>query len=176
MTRLLRKTELTGIVVIVLLGSALHFAFAWSGNWPPAGIFAAVNESVFEHLKLTFWPGVLYSAATWGLLRSHTKNFAIGKAAGLYAMPLTIVVLFYVYTAFTGTEILFVDILIFVVAVIAGQFASYGILKAAPLPAWLAWLSLALIVILGFCYGYFTFYPPHVPFFMDSEGGFYGIP
>jgi hypothetical protein len=48
--------ELVGIVFIIFLGSALHFTFEWSGNQPAVGIFSAVNESVWEHLKLAFWP------------------------------------------------------------------------------------------------------------------------
>jgi len=46
--------ELLGIVFIVLVGSALHFTFELSGDNPLVGVFSAVNESVWEHLKLGF--------------------------------------------------------------------------------------------------------------------------
>ncbi len=46
--------ELIGVVFIIFLGSALHFTFALSGNQPIVGAFSAVNESVWEHLKLAF--------------------------------------------------------------------------------------------------------------------------
>ena len=176
MKRSILKWELIGIAVISLLGSALHFVFEFAGGWPPVGVFAAVNESVFEHLKLTFWPTVLYAAVTYKLLKSSTGNFIIGKAAALYTMPLAIIVLFYGYTTLTGIENVFIDILIFFVAVACGQFAGYGILKTRHLPLWLTRLSLFLIIALALIYGIFTFYPPHVPFFMDSPTGTYGIP
>jgi hypothetical protein len=170
------KWELIGIAVIFLLGSALHFTFEWSGEWTPVGVIAAVNESVFEHLKLTFWPTILYAAIACKLLRKGTNNFIVAKTAALYIMPLTIIVLFYAYTTLTGIENVFIDIFIFFLAVACGQLISYRILLMEPLPEWLKLFSLAFLVILALIYGLFTFYPPHVPFFMDSVTGTYGIP
>jgi hypothetical protein len=48
------RWELGGIAFVVILGSVLHFAFEWSGRAIPIGPIAAVNESVWEHLKLGF--------------------------------------------------------------------------------------------------------------------------
>jgi uncharacterized membrane protein YoaK (UPF0700 family) len=70
----------------------------------------------------------------------------------------------------------FIDIFIFLVAVACGQLISYRILLMEPLPEWLKLFSLAFLVILALIYGLFTFYPPHIPFFMDSVTGTYGIP
>jgi hypothetical protein len=170
------KWELIGIVVISVLGSALHFAFAWSGGWPPVGAIAAVNESVFEHLKLTFWPTVLYAAITYKLLKRPAAQVLIAKAAAAYVMPVAIIVLFYAYKAITGTDNLIYDIATFVVAVALGQLASYGILKVARVPVGLGWLGLFLLVFLAVAYGLFTFYPPHLSLFLDSVSGGYGIP
>ena len=49
--------ELASAAFMVLAGSGLHFAFDWSAGWPPLALIAAVNESIWEHLKLAFWPG-----------------------------------------------------------------------------------------------------------------------
>lgn len=176
MKRSVLKWELAGTGVIFLLGAALHFVFDLAGGWPPVGVFAAVNESVFEHLKLTFWPTLLYAVFSYSFLRYSTGNFIIGKAAALYVMPLVIIVLFYGYTTLTGIENVIIDIIIFLIAVAAGQLVSYKILKSGPMPAWLSWLSLILIIALAVIYAVFTFYPPHVPFFEDSTTGEYGIP
>jgi hypothetical protein len=170
------KWELIGIAVISLAGSALHFAFEWSGELAPVGVFAALNESVFEHLKLTFWPTALYAAATYSLLKDSVNNFIVSKTAAVYTMPVAIIVLFYGYTAISGTEILLVDIAIFFVAVALGQLASYRILTMKRLPGWLTWPALGLAVALALVYAIFTFYPPRVPFFMDANTGTYGIP
>ena len=176
MGRSVLKWELIGIAVISVLGSVLHFAFALSGNSPAVGVFAAVNESVFEHLKLTYWPTVVYAAFTYGFLRKSTSNFIIAKTAGIYVMPLAIIMLFYSYKGVTGIESLAADIVIFVVAIALGQLTSYRILKASQLPPSLKWVALAFLVALGVIYGVFTFYTPHIPLFMESTSGTYGIP
>jgi hypothetical protein len=172
----IRKWELIGIAVISLLGALFHFLFELAGEWPPIGFFAAVNESVFEHLKLSFWPTVIYAAATYGILRKMTVNFFTAIGAALYVMPLTILVLFYTYTGLTGWENLAVDIIIFVVAIAVGQLISYKIMTLKRLPHWINYLSLALIIGLALTYGLLTFFPPHVSMFMDSSTGSYGIP
>jgi len=175
MKRSVLKWEIIGIAVISVLGSLFHFLFELCGEWPPVGVIAAVNESVFEHLKLTFIPTLLYAAATYRLLMGNARNFLFAKTISIYVMPVTIIVLFYGYTELTGIESVIIDIIIFIAAVAVGQAVSYRILTMRQLPQWLKWLSLAFLVILFVIYGIFTFYPPHVSFFMDSVTGTYGI-
>ena len=52
------KWLIIGSIFIGLIGPVLHFAFELT-NWIPIAIFAPVNESPWEHLKLTFWPAML---------------------------------------------------------------------------------------------------------------------
>ena len=170
------KWEFIGFVFISVMGAALHFVFEWTGELAPVGFFTPVNESVFEHLKLTFWPTVLYAIIIYKWLKHTTNNFLAAKAASVYIMPIIIIIIFYCYTAFTGESIVVVDILTFFIAVAGGQYASYKILKMKPVSRWLNWLSLVFIVILALIYGLLTFFPPHLPFFMDSNTGAYGLP
>jgi hypothetical protein len=175
MKRSILKWELIGIAVISILGSALHFAFEWSGSWPPMGVIAAVNESVWEHLKIAFWPALFYALFEYPFFKGLAKNLVIAKATGIYVMPIAIVVLFYSYTAIIGGDILIVDILIFVVAVALGQLTSYKILTIGRLPPWLDKLGIAMVILLAVAMGVFTFYPPHLPLFKESLTGAYGI-
>jgi hypothetical protein len=175
MKRSILRWELTGIAVIAILGSVLHFAFEWSGNWAPIGVIAAVNESVWEHLKIAFWPALFYALFEYPFFRGAARNFITAKATGIYVMPVAIVVLFYSYTAIIGREILIVDILIFVVAVALGQLTSYKLLTIDRLPSWLDKLGVGLVILLAVAMGVFTFYPPHLPIFRDALTGTYGI-
>jgi hypothetical protein len=175
MKRSILRWELIGIAVISIVGSVLHFAFAWSGDWPPLGVIAAVNESVWEHLKIAFWPALFYALFEYPFFKGLSQNFVIAKAAGIYVMPVAILVLFYSYTAIIGGEILIVDILIFVVAVALGQLTSYRMLSMGRLPPWLDKLGIVMVILLAVALGVFTFYPPHLPIFRDSLTGTYGI-
>ena len=48
--------EILSTVFILILGTILHFTFTFSNNNPIVGIFSAVNESTWKHLKLLFFP------------------------------------------------------------------------------------------------------------------------
>ena len=175
MKRSILRWELVGIGVISILGAVLHFTFEWSGNWGPVGVIAAVNESVWEHFKIAFWPALFYAIFEYQFFRRFTNNFMIAKATGIYVMPIAIAILFYSYTAAIGQEILIVDILIFVIAVTLGQLTSYKMLTIGRLPQCLDKVGLVLVIVLAIAFGVFTFYPPHLPIFRDAVTGAYGI-
>jgi hypothetical protein len=175
MKRSVLKWELVGIGVIFIVGALFHFLFEWSGNLEPVGVIAAVNESVWEHFKIAFWPALFYAIFEYPFLRRSTSNFMVAKAIGIYVMPVAIAVIFYSYTAIVGEEILIVDILIFFVAVALGQLASYKILTVRRWPRWTGGLGLVMVIALAVAFGVFTFYPPHLPIFRDAVSGGYGI-
>ena len=53
------KTNLFRFIFISVLGVLLHFTYEWSGDNAVVGLFSAVNESTWEHLKLLFFPFLL---------------------------------------------------------------------------------------------------------------------
>ena len=167
--------ELIGIVFIIILGSIFHFTFELSGHQPIVGVFSAVNESVWEHFKLAFWPAVVYAIFEYKFLKKSANNFFSAKTVGIYLMPIVIAVLFYMYTAILGEDLLIMDILTFVIAVIVGQLSSYKLLVSKELPIKTEKLSLFALVILGLAFVLFTFYPPHLSIFRDPVTGNYGI-
>ncbi len=116
------RWEMWGTVLIIILGTLLHFVYEWSGETRLIAIFGAVNESVWEHLKLTFWPAVLWAIIEMPFLKREYPNFWFAKAVGILAMPLIIVMIFYSYTSIVGRTLLVVDLLSFVIAVLVGQF------------------------------------------------------
>ena len=150
MERSILKWELIGIIVISVIGAILHFLFELSGEWYPVGVIAAVNESVWEHFKIGFWPALIYGIVEYPYLQRMVNNFFIAKAIGIYAIPITIAVLFYSYTAIVGEDFLLADILIFIIAIVIGQLTSYKILTSRQWPSWFNGLGLILIIILVF--------------------------
>lgn len=71
--------ELAGICFIIIFGSILHFTFEWAGHNPIVGVFSAVNESVWEHLKLGFWPAIVFARIEFKYLKKSTNNFLFAK-------------------------------------------------------------------------------------------------
>lgn len=168
--------ELSGALFIILAGSALHFAFGWSGGWRPLGLIAAVNESIWEHLKLAFWPGLL-----WAALPGKTRNLKLAdrlatRGVTLVLTAVLIVAIFESYTAILGDNLLPLDIGTFMLAVLAGQRAAAALTMHKPPGPALRALGLGLLAVQVAAYGAFTFYPPDFWLFTDSRNGLQGLP
>jgi FtsH-binding integral membrane protein len=166
--------EVIGTLFIIFLGTALHFTFAASGDNPVVGSVSAVNESVWEHLKLPFWPSIFWLLIIMYPLRNTVSNFFSAKAVGIVLMVIIIPVVFYTYTAFTK-ENLAIDIATFMIAVIVGQIVSVILYRKTSRSRITEAVAIAVLVLLATMFLAFTFYPPHLPIFLDSESGKYGI-
>jgi hypothetical protein len=168
------RYELAGMVFIILLGSALHFTFEWSDNQPIVGVFSAVNESVWEHLKIAFWPALLYLIFEYRYLFKKSNNFFLAKTSGIYAIMIIIPAIFYSYTIFFE-ENLITDIGSFIFAIIIGQLISYRLLTFKKIDKIFDLISLVALAILVLAFVIFTFYPPQIQLFQDPNTGGYGI-
>ena len=142
------RLELFGAMFIVALGSLLHFAYAAADQAWWAGIFSAMNESVWEHLRLAFWPGAVWTLFLRLLPISRPKNFWAGRAVSLMLMPLAIAIGFYGYTAALGGHSLILDLALFVASIAGGQAAAAGVYSASPLGRGFEAAALTLIAIM----------------------------
>ncbi len=179
MNRHLLKWEIGGFFFIGLMGAALHFTFEFSNfeNMVVA-FFSAVNESTWEHLKMIFWPGVLFMLVEYTYVKDEVTNYLIAKVAGLIVMPLIIVVGWYGYTSFTGRYIFPIDLTLFYVATGVGQVVSYKILTRPPLAPRFRLSAIAMFGVLLIAFSTFTFFPPRIFLFEHydlRDSGEYGI-
>jgi hypothetical protein len=139
-------------------------------------VFSAVNESVWEHLKLAFWPVLLIMLIEYALLKKPTNNFALAKTVSVYLMVIIIPIVFYSYTTIIGKSVLIIDIFTFIVSVTIGQLSSYKLLTYRRLSENFNRISLIALILLGLAFVLFTFYPPQLSIFGDPNKGEYGIP
>lgn len=167
--------EIIGIFFLISVGSLLHFTYGWSNNNPIIGLFSPVNESVWEHLKLGFWSLMIFSLIEYFFIKNISNNFFTAKALGIFILQITIIVTFYTYTTFTGTEILIIDILSYILGSILCQIISYRQLIKNKINNKIKYLSVSFILIHGLLLFLFTFYPPKLPIFKDSNTNSYGI-
>lgn len=136
MNKRYKKITGLGILWTLVLGTLSHFFYQWSHENMLVGLFSPVNESVWEHLKLLFFPALTYmfieqKAIGKAMPGLFGKNL-LGLFAGLLAMPL----LFYGYTAFSGKSILWVDIGIFCVCVLFTFLLPYKLRNRQISPSW----------------------------------------
>lgn len=174
-----RRWIVLGIPVLFIVGSLMHFIFEWSGNSTIVGIFAPVNESVWEHLKLTFWPMLVWWSVGYFFLRKTNEISAdqwfVSCAVAMLVCPLVIVTFFYTYTGAFGIESLILDIFSLLLGLVVGQGLALHIYKYAELKPCSLYLAIAILVLLAIAFTVFTLAPPHIPVFKDSMTGNYGI-
>jgi hypothetical protein len=170
------KSCLWGFLGIALVGTLLHNAYVLTRPYVFFALIAPVNESVWEHLKMAYW-GVLIWTMIEGLtVRKNMKNPFPALAVGIAVFILTIVVVFYSYTAFTHTSVLWVDISTFVAGAWLSRWFICRIWKSPEMKKPAQRIALVFLLTLALVFMMFTFYPPESDIFIDhSESRFKSI-
>lgn len=159
------RLEFYGAIFIVVLGSLLHFTYEAAGQAWWVGIFSATNENVWEHLKLAFWPGAIWTLLLRLMPIRRPKNFWSGRAASLALMPLAIALGFYGYTALLGGHSLILDLALFVAAIACGQAVAVGLYTAPNLGRGSEAAAVVLILIMLAAFSALSFIEIDVPLF-----------
>jgi len=169
-----------GVPAAFILGTVLHFLYDWTGKSTVAGIFSPVNESIWEHLKLPFWPLLIWWIVGYFLLgkkggASRARWFS-AAAVSLWVSVLFVIVVHYTYEGVFGGDTMLVDILAMLAGIALGQLLAYNLYKRNPdMKGGFFILALIAILLLLAAIVAFTFAPPKIPLFMDTQSKTYGI-
>lgn len=156
-----------GFFFTCILGTVMHFVYEWSGENPAVGLIAPVNESTWEHLKLLFFPAVIWTIGGCLKKRECAAGLLVSCTAGILAGMLAIVVLFYTYTGILGKNWLPLDIAVFITGVLtafwiaAGRWSAYSGEKRKAK----GWAAAILLAGTALCFFLFTFVPPPIGLF-----------
>lgn len=145
-------------IVVISTGSLLHFAWEWSGQSTIVAVFAATNESTWEHLKLAFWPALALAPIQRKLYGSF-PGWLPATAIRCILPSIVIVTLFYAYTALLGTHHLAADLAIFAIAIFAGEFFGHAALTRE-FGARARSGALGLLILAAVLFSTLTFKPP----------------
>ena len=173
MTR--KKSLAGGLCFTLAAGTLLHFLYRWTGRCAAVGLFAPVNESIWEHLKMLVVPMLLYGLVERRGYAAALPNFwpvrflsillGMGILAGGYAL----------YEAAGGRGSLAAGILDFLAGVGIAYLFSARLLQTARFSSrgarQLTQLGIALLLAVLMV---FTWFPPHCRLFLDSPSGRYG--
>lgn len=171
------------VVWVCVAGSALHFAFELSEYWRPMAIFAAVNESAWEHTEMYFWPGLAAALVQYTYTRGVAHNYWVGKAVALALTPLLIWLTYFSYMGWVvsaGAKASLPTMLsIMVLGISVGQASSWFILSRPPFRLPVTRYAGATIAGLTVVFATFSYFPPRAflfeNFFCYQYTGEYGI-
>ena len=171
-----RRYELAGVPIVYALACFLHYLYDLTGGSALAAVFAAANESVWEHVKIFAVAYLAYSAVEYFLLKIPFRSFIAAKTAGVYFLIFSIIVFFYTYTALLGRHVLAIDLISSFIWVAAAFFISCKIIECGSVDGKRYAISLFAMLLFIACYLSFTVNPPEIELFRDPVTGDYGMP
>lgn len=172
MKRSIPTWQIIGFLFTSILGTFLHFLFDLTGGNIIAGVFSAVNESIWEHTKLLFYPMFFFGVIEYFFWGKDIPSFWCIKLIGILTGLILIPVIYYTYTGILGVSADWFNIIIFFLTAGIVYYVETKLFQRNFLCAfqWSFFILCVLIVIYTFC----TFCPPEIPFFQDPISGNYG--
>lgn len=167
--------EIIGIPVIFLLATLLHFVYDFTDGSTLSILFGAVNESVWEHVKIFAVGYVFWSLVELLWVKPPFKKFVTAKTIALYFLSLAIIVFFYTYNLFSKEPILWLDISSSFVFVVLSQYISYRLITNENDIKDYFTVALMMLMLFFLMFFSFTAFPPKIDLFRDPITGMYGI-
>lgn len=164
----IRRKDIPYILISSALGTINHFLYEYSDRNPVTGLFTPINESIWEHMKLLFFPMLFVSVIQFIIQRPGTSAFWGGRLAGTWISIFSIIFLYYGYSGLLGTHFAVIDILLFYTGILIAFIVSVKIGKyfrnADTLAIFWGWAVSALLFFILTCYHpeIPLFLPPHV--------------
>ena len=171
MKKSLSTWQVAGFGFTGALGTLLHFLYDWTGQSSLVAPFSAVNESTWEHMKLLFFPMLIFALIESRFVGKNYPGFWCAKLVGT-GLGLTLIpVLYYTYTGALGVNADWFNIAIFFIAAAAAYRAETRILKKGDITCQFPGAALGLLFLIGVAFAVLTFFPLNLPLFQDVSAG-----
>lgn len=171
-----KKFFIFGTLIIFLFSSLNHFLYKWSNFSPFIAFIAPVNESLFQHAKMFFYPCVLYYLLVYIIFSStHKINYKIWFFLPILVFLTTFVIVFgtyYIFYYLFKMQSMIIDICSLFIGLSIGNILSYQHKKRQNI---LLSPSICLFLILGISiiFTSWTTKPPKEQFFYDENNQTY---
>ena len=174
MKRSIGLWQLWGFAVTALGGTILHFLYDWLGEAVWIAPFSGINESTWEHMKLLFWPMLVFALVQSMLFRER-KDFWCVKLRGILWGLTMIPVLFYTYNGAIGKSPDWLNISIFFVSAAVAYIYETRLFNQKRLLCKQPKFAIATLCAIGLAFIVFTLQPPEIGIFRDPITGAYGV-
>lgn len=163
----LKSYMIKGTIFVVVLGTASHFLYDLTKGNPIIGFFTPVSESVWEHMKLVFFPMLLYSLYSIPTLRKKYPCIISAYASGILIGTLLVPVIFYTYSGILGRNFLILDIGTFLLCVLLAFFSTYHFTQNCRMQNQTVLLCTA-VLILFITFIFFSYHTPDIALFRSK--------
>lgn len=170
------STKSISVIFIVLssivsfaLSSLFHFAYSFLNHNRLAACFFPVNESIWEHLKLCFYPIIVVWSLSWFLFfkKKHTHSELLSWMSFSTTVNI-LIVLFGYYGLLSGFLIsgFLVDLSLLFIGIVIGQCLATHLLHQHAIQKRYIFFFFYLLLI-ALLFAFLTFYPPDLPVFLS---------
>jgi hypothetical protein len=140
-----RKETIIISVLLIILGTSMHFVHHVPFFNRFLGYIFPVKESVMAHMKMIFYPMLLLSLYMV-ISRRSIKEFGAPILGGLAVMPL-VVAAFFAYWVFVRHELMWLDIIIYIASVVGAVLLARKWRRNGSIRKWWPmWIAVAVLV------------------------------
>lgn len=171
----LKKLLKYNILIIFGLSFFSHFAY----KVIPINLFAIffpVNESIFEHMKMIYTTFLIDSLILYIALKKKNIKFN-NFLCCLFLSPIISIISFlliWLPIYYRIGENMIITLTVLLISICISQITSYYILSSHDNKV-LNYISFGFTILFIILFAYFTYYPLHNDFFLDSLNEKYGI-
>ena len=158
---------------ISMFGTLAHFLYDLSNHNKFVGVFAAVNESTWEHIKICLTPTILWSLVD-GYIYGMEPNYFLAKFVSLLAIIILMPLFFYGHKYIAKKDYFVFDIVNFYIVIICSQLAFYFIMQMDDVCYLISYLSCIGFFIVFGLYMILTLLPLKNFIFKDPITNKYG--
>ena len=160
------KRNIIAFIIIGLLGTLGHFLYDWSGENKLIGYFFSVNESTWEHLKLLFFPTIIFSVFEYFFMKDRPENYIPAVVISLLCGMTAIVVLYYTYSGILWYNVDFINIGIYYIGLLLSLMKKEKIIREKSFSLNLMfWIFLLIGLIIALAFIFWTYNPPSLGIF-----------
>lgn len=174
MKKSLKVWQFAGFIFTVIAGVLLHFIFDWTNKNVIIAAFSAVNESIFEHTKLLFFPMFIFALVQNRYIGREYGDFWCIKLIGIVSGVILIPVLYYTINGVFGNMPGWVNIAMFFVTAAFSYTIETLLFNYWSVKCNCPQIAFFVLCLLTVTFMVFTFFAPNIPFFQDTITGTYG--
>ena len=163
--------DIPGIIEDASEGVGLGFKF----NNLLVAPFSAVNESVWEHLKIAVMPMFLWTFIEFITLKFRRANLWSSLLIKIFTVMSIITIFHYIYTGIFNAHSTWFSITIFYIAILLAQIFGYKEVTSKDINVKYEEIAKYLVIIIFVMFIIFTFIPPKIDIFRDEVTSTYGV-
>lgn len=170
----LKKIKIISILIAFALCFPLHFLYDKFPNFITS-IFAPVNESIWEHMKILFGSIILTGVIQkiyMIIKKEKINNICFSNLIGaLLSIPIYLLIFLPIYSIIGESMVLAISVML--IAIIIAEFISYKIMLVKDLK--LEKITIIFVILTYAIFTLLTYYPVKNNLFIDKKTSTYGI-